>query len=581
MTNVQPTTLQQFSEVSAARRKQENFPVASWFLPRHARAATLAFYHFARHADDIADNPALSREEKLAALAPVGRALLAGDKAALPEWARAYHHHVQLGDVDCRHGRALLSAFMQDASKGRYANWDELRDYCMRSAAPVGHAVLEIHREWRADIHASDALCNALQLLNHLQDLKSDFMERHRIYLPIGWLDNPDHLSGDFATPDVRQAINRALKKVEAMLVEAAPLPGTISGFRLRAEICTILNVAHALARELKTRDPIGTRVELSLLQKCSCLARGIGMAFRQRGGARRFSILRAARTSFFWPIVGLPREKRAAMAALYRFCRVTDDAIDEAPSAEEIQRNLHFWRTEVAALYSDAILAYPSHPVTRALLPAVRKFHFRREHLEGILDGLAMDASGAMLRPSAYQLDRYCYGVASCVGLLSVAIFGYTNPQAEEFAIHLGKAFQYINILRDVREDAGRGRIYLPQELLMEHGLGRITPEALCHPERSEGSHAAGDPSPLAQDDSIALRLRPVLAELGKLARNHLAQADEFLPPEDRKSLAPALAMRRIYTRYLPMMEAQGWNIAAPRVRLPGWKKLWLAIKR
>lgn len=551
-----------FSPVNARlamKRRAENFPVASWFLPRQARRGLLAFYSFARHADDIADSTILPREKKLALLLELNRALAEGAETSLPEWARDYRAAVNRGEVSLRHGTALLSAFLQDATKARYDSWQELIDYCMRSAAPVGRAVLELHREWHADIKASDALCNSLQILNHLQDLKADFRDRQRIYFPISWFENPDYLAGDYAAPDIRQAINRALERVEEMLEEAERLPHTIAGFRARAEVCTVFAIAHMLAEKLRHCDPIGIRIQLSRNEKILCLLKGFAHAcFTGRKKQDGFSVTRASRTSFFWPMLKLPRRKREAMFALYAFCRATDDAVDDAASPVEAQAHLAFWRHEVAALYSDNPLAYPAHPATRALLPAIRGYGLKREHFDCMLDGLALDARGAMCCPSLYQLDRYCYGVASCVGLLSVRIFGCTNPNAETFALHLGKALQLINILRDVKEDAGRGRIYLAAERLERYGIHGLTPENILE-RRPE--------------------LIPVLKEMGNEAREHFALADGLLPPEDRPVLKTALAMQRIYTRYLAMLEAQDFDIAAPRVRLSGWQKLKLAL--
>src|SRR4051812_12222703 len=167
--------------------RDENFPVASLVLARPQRAAILAFYRFVRMADDIADDPDLSPEEKLSRLDDAEAALLAGD-AQVP-------HAALLRDVDARHGtgiveaRQLLSAFRQDTHKTRYADWADLIDYCRRSAVPVGRFLLRLHGEAESADNPADALCIALQILNHLQDLTPDRERLGRVYLPQPWME--------------------------------------------------------------------------------------------------------------------------------------------------------------------------------------------------------------------------------------------------------------------------------------------------------------------------------------------------------------------------------------------------------
>ena len=181
--------------------------------------------------------------------------------------------------------------------------------------------------------------------------------------------------------------------------------------------------------------------------------------------------VTRASRSSFFLPMLLLPREKREAMLALYAFCRETDDVADEIEDPAQSRALIEAWRGEVRALYQGA----PRHPVTRALAAPVERFGLAERHFMEILEGFEMDGGGAMLRPTLAELERYCHCVAGCVGLLSVEIFGYRARTIPTFARHLGQAFQLTNILRDVAEDAKRGRIYLPQELLERHGLADI----------------------------------------------------------------------------------------------------------
>ena len=162
----------------------ENFPVGSFLLPRRLRPHVATYYAFARAIDDIADNPGATPEEKLARLDAMERALDGERTGAATEKATRLRASLIATSVDFAHARDLVSAFRQDAVKGRYASWDELMDYCNRSAAPVGRYLLALHGEDRAGFRQSDALCNALQVINHLQDCAADYRQLDRIYLP-------------------------------------------------------------------------------------------------------------------------------------------------------------------------------------------------------------------------------------------------------------------------------------------------------------------------------------------------------------------------------------------------------------
>lgn len=260
--------------------------------------------------------------------------------------------------------------------------------------------------------------------------------------------------------------------------------------------------------------------------------------------------VVRASGSSFARPMMVLPKHKREAMLALYAFCRETDDVVDEIEDPNEALEKLDIWRAEIDALYDGR----PSHPVTRALAGPVAAFDLPKRHFLEILDGFEMDRSGAMFRPNMETLERYCYRVACCVGLLSVEIFGYRDPRIPEFAENLGHAFQLTNILRDIREDAMRGRIYLPIESLERHGLDEVPPEALV----------------------AAPKLSGVSAEIGALARKRFADAAAALPSSEVRSMRPALLMRAIYETYLDRMEASGWQLAGSRVRLGSVAKAW-----
>ena len=263
--------------------------------------------------------------------------------------------------------------------------------------------------------------------------------------------------------------------------------------------------------------------------------------------------VTKASGSSFFLPMLLLPRPRREAMLALYAYCRETDDVADEIEDDALSSALIKAWGEETEALYDGR----PSHPVTLALAEPVRRFDLPKAHFLDILEGFEMDRSGAMLRPTLAELERYCYCVACCVGLLSVEIFGYRDKGIPDFAIHLGHAFQLTNILRDVAEDAERGRIYLPAELLAKHGLENVAPEVIT---RAPG-------------------IEKVCAEIGALARRRFVEASRALPPAERRNMRPALLMRGVYEPYLNRIEAQGFRVDGPRVKFGKLQKLSLVF--
>jgi squalene synthase HpnC len=257
----------------------ENFPVGSFLIARELRPHVHAFYIFARRADDIADSPDIAAEEKVAQLEAVQRAL-GVDEAALPDWAVPYHRSLLEQGVSAANGRDLLSAFIQDATKLRYRDWDDLMDYCIRSAASVGRVMMDIHGETDSDIEGSDALCCALQVLNHLQDCKKDYLALDRVYLPEPWLREAgggvEDLALDRATPAVRAVIDRCLDETEVLLRRAERMPRSVRRRGLRIESAFIVNLAWALTRRLRRQDPVAERVKVSKAGWILCGLKGV-----------------------------------------------------------------------------------------------------------------------------------------------------------------------------------------------------------------------------------------------------------------------------------------------------------------
>lgn len=265
----------------------ENFPVGSFLLARSLRPHVAAFYAFARAADDIADNPALSPQDKVARLDAFEDALLHGSRD--PGLARPDRLRTSLADcgVSAIHARELLAAFRQDAVRTRYASWDDLMAYCRLSASPVGRYLLDLHGEDPAGYAASDPLCDALQVINHLQDCVADWREMDRVYLPQDWMaaagTSDAELGLPALTPGLRTVLGRCLDGCEALMVRARRLPGRLRSRRLGAESAVIAALADRLIAALRSGDPLAGRVALSR-PRMAFVATGAAIGYLVRG---------------------------------------------------------------------------------------------------------------------------------------------------------------------------------------------------------------------------------------------------------------------------------------------------------
>jgi squalene synthase HpnC len=259
----------------------ENFPVGSWLLPAALRPHVAIYYAFARAIDDIADNPALAAEDKIARLAAFEAALVdpAADRPGLEKASRLRASLAATG-VTAARGTDLVAAFKQDAVKRRYADWGELIGYCRLSANPVGRYLLDLHGEDPAGYAASDALCTALQILNHLQDCQDDYRALDRVYLPQDWLAaeglDVGVLEAAASPPGFRRLLDRCLDGVDRLLAEASQLPGRLRSARLAMESAIIVQLARRLARRLRAGDPLAGRVALSRADFIVCGMKGV-----------------------------------------------------------------------------------------------------------------------------------------------------------------------------------------------------------------------------------------------------------------------------------------------------------------
>ncbi|ABR88329.1 phytoene synthase [Janthinobacterium sp. Marseille] len=255
--------------------------------------------------------------------------------------------------------------------------------------------------------------------------------------------------------------------------------------------------------------------------------------------------------SSFYYSFLFLTPDRRRAITALYAFCREVDDTVDECTDVMIARTKLVWWRKEVGAMMAGE----PTHPVTKALQPHMAVYALDSEHLLAIIDGMEMD-----LDQNRYLdfigLQKYCWHVASVVGILSAKIFGATSPKTLEYAEKLGLAFQLTNIIRDVGEDARKGRIYLPVNELQQFN---VTAAEILNARHSEN-------------------FEKLMQFQAARAQKLYDEAFALLPKEDRRAQRPGLIMAAIYRAVLNEVERDGFHVLNQRISLTPIRKLWLA---
>jgi phytoene synthase len=257
--------------------------------------------------------------------------------------------------------------------------------------------------------------------------------------------------------------------------------------------------------------------------------------------------------SSFYYSFLFLPPERRRAITALYAFCREVDDTVDDATDESIARIKLAWWRNEVSTMYA----ATPTHPVMLALQPHLRVYDLQEAHLQAIIDGMEMDLN--QTRYLDYKaMQTYCWHVASVVGILSASIFGVTNPATLQYAEKLGLAFQLTNIIRDVGEDARKGRIYLPVNELQQFG---VTAADLLNARHSD-------------------KFEALMAFQVARAQTVYDEAFALLPKQDRRAQRPGLMMAAIYRTLLTEIERDHFHVLTQRISLTPVRKLWLAWK-
>jgi presqualene diphosphate synthase len=261
-----------------------------------------------------------------------------------------------------------------------------------------------------------------------------------------------------------------------------------------------------------------------------------------------------AAGTSFYWAMRLLPRNRRDGMYAIYAFCREVDDIADDTGPPAPKQAALAAWHAEINALYA----GQPRQIVARALLEPVERHRLRQEDFHAVIDGMEMDAAEDIRAPDLATLDLYCGRVAGAVGHLSVHVFGDSSPAAHSVADHLGRALQLTNILRDLDEDAQRGRLYLPREILERHGISSTDPlRVLRHPA-----------------------LPAACRDLAAQALTHFDEAARAMAHCSRRAMRPAAVMGAFYRATLDALLREGWRDPSSRVSLSKLHKLRLVLR-
>ncbi|MEE9257045.1 MAG: presqualene diphosphate synthase HpnD, partial [bacterium] len=451
--------------------------------------------------------------------------------------------------------RDLIAAFRQDVTIARYPDYSDLLDYCRLSANPVGRIMLMLHgvRDEEA-FHASDAICSALQIANHLQDVKEDYL-RGRVYLPQAELEafgvKEEELAGETAGPALRALMVFQVRRTRDLFAVGLPLLERTRG-ALGRELRAIFRggLAALDSVERADHDVLTGSPRLNLRDKAACAlaaflpAGRLGNRIGAQANARADSsycrwYLRSSRSSFYLAFLSLPPARRRALSAIYGYCRIVDDIADTPGDAEEKRRQLETWREAIAHLADQE----HRHPILRELASAVEAYGVSTDDLLDVCRGVEMDLDQNRYR-TFDELREYCHKVASAVGLSCLRVFGENTPAGIEYGRTLGLALQLTNILRDLWADAEDGRIYLPLDDLSRFG---VTEESILEGERSEA-------------------LVELLRFEAARAQELFEEANSLLPERSHWRLFPARFMGRVYRRVLG-------NMVAADFPAPGWK--------
>jgi squalene synthase HpnC/squalene synthase HpnD len=574
-----------------ATHHYENFSVVSWLLPRHLHQHFYNLYAYCRWSDDLGDE--ISDRARALVLLDAWeddlRLCYTNDRAPSHPVLIALRETIRAKDIPIEPFSDLLRAFRQDQRVQRYATWDDVLDYCVYSANPVGRLVLYLCDYRDAERQKlSDYTCTALQLANFWQDVSRD-LEKGRIYIPLdalaahGWTE-ADIVERRFS-PRYVALMKDLIERTRALFAAGMPLAASVEGpLRIDLEMFTRGGLAVLDAIELSEYDTLNHRPAISKWKQGRLLARALTsrlflsvqindreldaiqlvMKYEEGGHDASVSLIdverisasyvecnriaRAARSSFYLAFFGLPRDKRNALFALYAFMRLIDDVSDEPGDIESKRRGLARWR----GLLDDALAGETSgHAVLPALADSIARFHIPSRYFHDLILGAEMDLTVASYA-TFDQLSEYCYRVAGTVGLTCLHVFGFRDPRDPDLADRLGLAFQLTNIIRDVRTDLDMGRVYLPQEDL---DCFRCTANDLRGP--------------------LTERVQELLEFEADRAWRFYEEGAALIPRVDPDSRATLWALTRTYSTLLARMEERNFDVFTSRVSLSSAEKV------
>jgi squalene synthase HpnC/squalene synthase HpnD len=528
-----PESAQQYAR-RLATHHYENFNVASWLLPKELHQHFYNLYAYCRWADDLGDE--IPDAQRALELLNWWDEELNACYEGHPSHAVfvALRETIIAKDIPKQPFADLLKAFRHDQTNKRYPTWDSVLDYCVYSANPVGRLVLYLcgyRDEPRQKL--SDATCTALQLANFWQDVSRD-LEKGRIYIPLDIaaqhrVSEDDIVARRFSDNYV-SLMKDLIVRTRSLFEEGLPLAQQVEGkLRLDLEMFSRGGIAVLDAIESTGYNTLHRRPVISKMKQAGLLGRVLltqilsseQLPVRARHAAPSVvlpatantaprpdsvsiaesyghcqQIARAARSNFYYAFYLLPKPKRDGLAALYAFMRLVDDVADQEADVGSKQRGLAKWRTALDdavngsenTLDASSALArqsiHGSEKVLPALVDTMRRFHMPARYLHDLISGAEMDLT-VKTYPTFDRLKEYCYRVAGTVGLTCTHVFGFSDPRALDLAEKLGLAFQLTNIIRDVREDAALGRIYIPDEDLARYN---VSPQDFAKTEATLG---------------------------------------------------------------------------------------------
>ena len=573
-----------------ATHHYENFNVVSWLLPRQLHQHFYNVYAYCRWSDDLGDEVAdPSRAlQLLDAWEDELRLVYHNDRKPSHPVLLALRETVIAKQIPIEPFSDLLRAFRQDQRVHRYANWDDLLDYCLYSANPVGRLVLYVcgyrdeHRQ-----RLSDYTCTALQLANFWQDVSRD-LEKSRIYIPLDALAAHGLAEEDIVARrfDERYVslMRFLMDRTRKLFAAGAPLAAEVDG-KLRVDIELFSRGGLAILDTIESSgyNTLQRRPALSKWSKLRLIGAALFPRRAEKSGQRdpaspvphsaasrsdkppatasasnaeslRQSyaecnrVAREAHSSFYLAFFGLRKPKRNALCALYAFNRLVDNVSDEPGDLESKRRGLARWR----ALLDEAAAGNTGdHPILPALADTISRFEIPTRYFHDLILGAEMD-----LTINTYatfdRLSEYCYRVAGTVGLTCTHVFGFGDPKAPDLAERLGLAFQLTNIIRDVRSDYVLGRIYIPQEDLHHFGC--------------QTTDLAG---PLTE------RLQNLLQFEADRAWRFYEEGAQLVHRIDPDSRATLWALIRTYSTLLARIEERDFDVFSSRISLSSAEKI------